>query len=106
MLKGESRGFLRGLVGSLVFLSNCDSDLRELLMVPMGSQEYFLAVRGLWGFLQGCYNGRGPHLELWQEPQSSSPVLTWISRRVYAVSNRESGLNFCGGMELCFPLEL
>ena len=68
MLKGESRGFLRGLVGSLVFLSNCDSDLRELLMVPMGSQEYFLAVRGLWGFLQGCYNGRGPHLELWQEP--------------------------------------
>ena len=24
---------------------------------------------------------------------------------MYAVSNRESGLKVCGGMELCFPLE-
>ena len=27
--------------------SNCDGDLRELLMVPMGSQESFCLVRGL-----------------------------------------------------------
>ena len=25
---------------------------------------------------------------------------------MYAISNRESGLDVCGGMELCFPLEL
>ena len=25
---------------------------------------------------------------------------------VYPVSNRESGLDVCGGMEFCFPLEL
>ena len=48
-------------------------------MVPMGSQEFFRVVRGLLGFLWGWCNGRGPHLQLSQEPQSSSPVLTWIS---------------------------
>ena len=31
--------------------SSCDGDLRELLMVPMGSQESFRVVRGLSGFL-------------------------------------------------------
>ena len=79
MLKGESRGFLRGLVGSLVFLSNCDSDLRELLMVPMGSQESFRVVKGLSVFLWGLCKVRGPHLVLRWEPQISSPVLTRIS---------------------------
>ena len=28
------------------------------------------------------------------------------SRDVYAISNRESGLDMCGGMELCFTLKL
>ena len=58
--------------------SNCDGDIRELLMVPMGSQESFRVVRGLSGFLWGWCNGRGPHLQLRREPQGSSPVLTWI----------------------------
>ena len=58
--------------------SSCDGDLRELLMVPMGSQESFRVVRGLSGFLWGWCNGRGPHLQLRREPQGSSPVLTWI----------------------------
>ena len=31
--------------------SSCDGDLRELLMVPMGSQESFRVVRGLSRFL-------------------------------------------------------
>ena len=74
-------------------------------MVPMGSQEYFGVGRGLLGLHWGRSNGKGPLLELRQEPQVSSPVLTWVSD-VYAISNRESGLNLCGGMELCFPLEL
>ena len=59
--------------------SSCDSDLRELLMVSMGSQESFCVVRGLSGFLWGQCNGRGPHLQLRWKPQGSSPVLTWIS---------------------------
>ena len=47
--------------------SSCHGDLRELLMVPMGSQVSFHVVRG-----------RGPHLQLRWEPQDSSPFLTWI----------------------------
>ena len=50
-------------------------------------------------------NGGGPHLELRWEPQGSFSVLTW-SRAVYAISNSESCLNVCEGIELCFPLEL
>ena len=57
---------------------SCDGDLRELLMVPMRSQESFGVVRGFSGFLWGRCNGRGPHLELRREPQGSSRVLTWI----------------------------
>ena len=63
----------------LWFPSSCDGDLREFLMVPMGSQESFGVVRALSGFLWGRCNGRGPHLQLRREPQGSSPVLTWIS---------------------------
>ena len=59
--------------------STCDGDLRELLMVPMGSQEYFEVGRGLLGLHWGRCNGRGPHLELRPERQVSSPVLTWVS---------------------------
>ena len=29
--------------------STCDHDIRELLMVPMGSQEYCAVGKGLWG---------------------------------------------------------
>jgi len=58
---------------------SCNGELRELLMVPMGGQKSFRVVRGLLGFLWGQCNGRGSHLQLRQEPQVSSPVLTWIS---------------------------
>ena len=74
-------------------------------MVPMGYQEYYGVVRGLWGLHWDLCNGRGPHLVLRREPQGSSPVLTWVSG-VYAVSNRESGFDLCGGKELCYPIEL
>ena len=59
--------------------STCDGDLRELLRVPMGSQEYCRFGRGLSGLHWLWWNGRGPHLELRQEPQCSSPVLTCVS---------------------------
>ena len=74
-------------------------------MVPMGSQQYRGVEWGLLGVHWGPCNGRGPHLVLRREPQGSSPVLTWVSG-VYAVSNRESGLDLCGGKELCYPIEL
>ena len=46
--------------------STCDSDLRELLRVPMGSQKYCDVGRGLSGLHWVWCNGRGPHLELRQ----------------------------------------
>ena len=61
------------------FSSTCDSDLRELLMVPMGCQEYPGVGRGLKGIHWGQCNGRGPHLELRWEPHGSSPVLMYVS---------------------------
>ena len=42
--------------------STCDSDLRELLRVHMGSQEYCGVGRGLSGFHWVWCNERGPHL--------------------------------------------
>ena len=59
--------------------STCDSDLRELLMVPMGSQEYCGVGRGLSRHHWSWCNGRGAHLVLRREPQGSSPILTLIS---------------------------
>ena len=56
---------------------------------------------GLSGLHWVRCNGRGPRLELRREPQVSSLALTWVT-----ISNSESGLDVCGGMELCFPLEL
>ena len=63
-------------------------------MVPMGSQESFRVVRGLWGFLWGRCNGRDPHFQLRREPQCSHPVPTWISECVCNFKG-ESGLNLC-----------
>ena len=77
-VKGEiSRSFSSCRRKPWVF-STCDCDLRELLTVPMGSQEYCGVGRGLMGLHWGQCKGRGPHLELRREPQGSSPVLTWL----------------------------
>ena len=59
--------------------STCDNDLRELLRVPMGNQEYCGVGMGLSGLHWVRCNGRGPHFELRWEPQGSSLVLTWVS---------------------------
>ena len=58
--------------------STCDSDLRDLLMVPIGSQESCGRGRALRSPL-GLVKWKRAHLELRQEPQVSSPVLTWVS---------------------------
>ena len=75
-VEGEiSRSFSSCRQKPLVFLT-CDGDLRELLMVPMGSQEYCGVGKGLLGLHWVRCNGSGPHLDLSWEPQGSSPVLT------------------------------
>ena len=78
-LRGESCGFPRGLAGTLGFLSSCDGDLRDLLVLPQERQVSIWVVRGLSGFLSSRCRSIGPHLSLRLEPQGSSPVLTWIS---------------------------
>ena len=40
-LRGESRGFSRGVAGTSWFLSSCDEELREPLMLDKVSQAYF-----------------------------------------------------------------
>ena len=64
------------------FPSICDGDLRELFMVPMGSQVYCGVGRGLSGLHWGRCSRRGPHFRLRKQPQGSSPVLMWVSRCV------------------------
>ena len=59
--------------------STCASDRRELLRVPLRSQGYCGVGRALSGLHWLWCNGRGPHLELSQEPQGSSPFLTPIA---------------------------
>ena len=56
--------------------STCAGDLRELLRVPLRSQGYCEVGRGVSGLHWIWCNGRGPRLELRQEPQGSSPFLT------------------------------
>ena len=46
--------------------------------MPMRSQGYCGDGRGLSGLHWVCFNGRGSHLGLRQEPQVSSPFLTQI----------------------------
>ena len=59
--------------------STCASDIKELLRVLMRSRGYCGVGRGLSGLHWVWCNGRGPHLELRQELQGSSPFLTSIS---------------------------
>ena len=66
-------------------------DLKELLRVPMRSQEYCGDGRGLSGLHWVWGNGRGPHLELRRESQGSSPFLTSIAGSLQSW-NRKSGL--------------
>ena len=103
--RGEFHSLPQVVAGSVGFLSSRDGDLMELLRVPMGSQEYCGVGMVLSGLHWVWCNGRGPHLELRQEPQGSSAVLTWVSGCVCHF-RQGAGLDMCGCMELCFPLEL
>ena len=68
-----------GSVGSLL----CHGDLRDPLMLFLGSQESFRVVRGLSGFLSSRCRRLGPHLELRRETPGSSPALAGISESLW-----------------------
>ena len=78
-LRGESRGFPRGLAGSLGFLLICDVDLRVPLILPQRSQVSFQVVTGTTGFHTSHCRGNRPCLDLCPETPCSSPVVTGIS---------------------------
>ena len=59
--------------------STSASSLRELFRVPTKSWGYCGVRRGLLGLHWVWCNGGGPHLELRQEPQSSSAFMTSIT---------------------------
>ena len=75
-LRGESPGFSQVAAG---FHSSYDGDLRDPLVGLQGGPVSLRVSRSPLGFhSSGCW-GRGPHLEVRQEPQVSSPGPTWIS---------------------------
>ena len=61
--KGESQGVSR-VVQAVWVTSRCHGDLREPLMLSLGSQESFRVVRSLSGFLSSWCGQLGPPLEL------------------------------------------
>ena len=79
VLRGRSPVFSQVVAGNLRFLSSCDGDLKDLLMLPQESQVSLRVARGFSRFPSSRCRGLGPHLELRPEPQFSSPVMTWIS---------------------------
>ena len=81
-LRGETRGFSHMVflvAGSSGFLSSCEGDVKEPLMLPQGSQPSFQVARENLGFLSSCCRGIGPQVELRQETWDSSRVAMGIS---------------------------
>ena len=68
--------------------STCAGDLSELLRVPLRSQEYCRFGRAFLGRPWVWWNGRGPHLELRQETQGSSPFLTPFAESLQSGNRR------------------
>ena len=73
-LIGETSGVLLVAKGSFEFLSICDGEFREPLVLPQGSRASFLIERGTSGFLSSSCRGIGPHLDWRRKTQGSSLV--------------------------------
>ena len=69
-LRGESPGVSQVVAESFGFLSSCDGDVRETLMLPQGSEASFQVVRDTPAFLSSRCRGIGPNLTLRWETQS------------------------------------
>ena len=87
MEEGLSRSF-SGCGGKPWVPSTCAGDLRELLRVPLRSQGCCAVGWGLLGLRWVWCNGRGPHRELRQEPQGSSPFLTRVAEYQQSMDKR------------------
>ena len=59
-------------------LSTFDGDLMDSLWWPQERPVGMRVARGLSGFLSRLFQGLRPCVESVQEPEDSSPVLTWI----------------------------
>ena len=75
-LRGQSHSVSLVEAGSFGFLSSCDRDFSEPLVLLQGSQASFQDARGTSGFLLSRCRGIGPHLRLRQETQGSSPGIS------------------------------
>ena len=74
VLRRESCGFSRVVAGCLGFLSNCDGDLRDPLVLPQRSQVSVRVARGTWGFLSSRCPRIGPCLEFSWETHLGLPI--------------------------------
>ena len=86
-------------------LSTYDGDLWEPLWWPQERPVPMLVAWGLSGFLSRRCWGLRPCVESVQEPEDSTPVLTWFLG-YFGVSLRESVLLSSWGMHVRFPPEL
>ena len=77
-LRGKS-GFSRVAAGSLGFLSSCERDLMDLLVLPPRSQVSFHVARGMSGFLSNHHREIGLCLEFCWSTQCSCPATMGIS---------------------------
>ena len=78
-LRDEFGGFSQFGTGSSGFISSCDGDLKEPLVLPQGSQTSFQVARGNLGFLLSCCKGIRSQIKLRQETRDSSRVAMGIS---------------------------
>ena len=72
-------GFSRVAAGSLGFLSSCERDLMDLLVLPPRSQVSFHVARGTSGILSSHRRGIGLCLEFCWSTQCSCPAAMGIS---------------------------
>ena len=77
--RGKSPGFSRVAAGSLWFLSSCERDLMDLLVLPLRSQVSFDVARGTSGILSNHRRGIGLCLEFCWSTQCSCPAAMGIS---------------------------
>ena len=61
-VRWETWNSSRIATGILGFLSSCNGDVSEPLVLPQGSQASFGVSRGTSGFLSSCCQGMRPHL--------------------------------------------
>ena len=86
-------------------LLSYEGELRDPLVWPQEKPVSMRVVRGLSGFLSSKCWVLSPCLALRLEPQSSSPVPTWISGFHWSF-HRGEGLVSCGSIPIRSPLKL